>query len=119
MKILDEEIQLIENVKSSWKKNKPLWLLFFFTIFLDSLTTIRFMLIESIDREANILIRWLAENIGIVKGVIIGKFLQIIAALGFSALSIKYSRAILLLLIGLNLLAAYHNFDIVEFYGDF
>jgi len=67
------------------------------------------MTVDGIDHEANIIIRWLALMIGIVPGVIIGKCLQLVSAIGFTALSLKYSRAMLILMISLNLLAAYHN----------
>lgn len=109
MLILDEEIDLVGNIKKSLVKYKYLWMILIISIVLDCLTTIKFMHNESISREANIIIHWLANTFGIIPGVIFGKFLQIIAALGFSSLSFKYSRAILLLLLLLNLLAVYHN----------
>jgi len=109
MKVLDEEIDLIENLKSSFIKYQLLWLFLLITIVLDSLTTINFMQNQSINHEANLIIRWLATIFGIIPGVIFGKLLQLISALVFSALSLKYSRAILMLLLSLNLLAVYNN----------
>lgn len=109
MLILEEEIDLFGNVKKSLIKYKYLWVILFISIVLDCLTTIKFMHNDSISSEANIFIRWLSNTFGIISGVILGKFLQIIAALGFSSLSFKHSRAILLLLLSLNFLAAYHN----------
>lgn len=109
MKILGSPVSLVENVKHSFKLYSIFWLILLVTIVLDSLTTIRFMTNDGIIHEANLIIRWLAFVLGIIPGVMIGKFLQFIAAIGFTALSLKHSRAILILLISLNLLAAYHN----------
>lgn len=109
MQILDSEVPLIENIKQSLACYWVLWVVLLLTTVLDSLTTIRFMYLEGIEFEANLVVRWLAEGLGIVQGVMVGKALQLIAAIGFSALSFAYSRAILILLISLNLLAVYHN----------
>ncbi len=109
MKILDEEIPLFENLKKACLHFWFFWLLLILTQIMDSVSTIMFMFEEGIKREANPVIRWLAENMGIIQGVLLGKSLQFIVALCFSALSYKLSRAVLLLLISLNLLATYHN----------
>jgi len=111
MIILDEEVLLKKNLIQSYKLYKMFWLILLITIILDSLTTMLFMQKDGIHFEANFLIRWLALHMGIAPGVIVGKFLQLVAAIGFSALSLKYSRAILLLLALLNLLAIYHNLE--------
>ncbi len=111
MRILDSEVPLIENIKQSLVRYWVLWLLLLLTIVLDCLTTIRFMFLGGIELEANLVVRWLAERLGLVQGVIVGKTLQLVAAIGFSALSFTYSRAILILLISLNLLAVYHNLN--------
>lgn len=109
MKILDEEIPLIENLMKSFGRYKYLWLLLMVSIVLDSLSTVWFMYNEGIKFEANILIRYLAMTLGIIPGVILGKSLQVLTAVIFSALSLKHSRAVLILLLCLNLLATYHN----------
>ena len=109
MQILGSEVPLIENIKQSIVRYWVLWVLLLLTIVLDCLTTIRFMFLGGIELEANLVVRWLAERLGVVQGVIVGKTLQFVSAIGFSALSFTYSRAILILLISLNLLAAFHN----------
>ena len=109
MKILDEDIALLDNLKKSFQLYWLLWVILLVTIALDSVTTVMFMQVDGIGFEANLLIRWLALTFGIIPGVVFGKALQFVAALGFSALSLKYSRAILMLLLFLNMLAAYHN----------
>ena len=109
MKILDEDIPLLDNLKKSVQFYWLLWLILLVSIVLDTVTTVIFMQGDGISFEANLLIRWLALTFGIIPGVIFGKALQLVAALGFSALSLKYSRAILMLLTALNILAVYHN----------
>ena len=59
--------------------------------------------------EMNLVVRWLATTVGIIPGVFIGKSLQLVAATAFSALSFRYSRAILLLIVLLNLFAIMAN----------
>lgn len=109
MKILDTNIELANNLKSSLKRYRYGWLILLITMLLDFATTIYFMQNKGIHLEQNLAVRWLAYNIGIVPGVLIGKFLQLCSALGLSALSFKLSRAILLLVILLNLLAVFIN----------
>lgn len=113
MKILDKEIPLLENLKQSYYSYWYLWLILIISIMLDSLSTVLFMQDEGIVREANVLIYFLAETFGIIVGVIIGKSLQLIAAIGFAALSYKYSPLVLVLLSCLNLLAFYHNLGVL------
>ena len=64
---------------------------------------------DGINQEKNYVVRWLSFNMGIIPGVAIGKSLQVIAAIVFSALSFKLSRATLLLLVLLNLWAIFIN----------
>ena len=72
---------------------------------LDFISTVYFMHNKGIHLEQNLAVRWLAYNMGIIPGVITGKVLQLFSVLCLSALSLKLSRAILLLIILLNLLA--------------
>lgn len=112
MKILDEEIPLLKNLTKSLLVYRWYWLVFIASIVLDIISTLSFMSEEGIEREANRIIRFLASYFGIFIGVSLGKFLQVITAMAFSALSFTYSRAILMVLIGLNILAGLHNFSI-------
>lgn len=109
MRILDEEIPLKENLTTSFRKYWYLWIILLVTAFLDFVTTLLFMQNDGIQFERNLLIRWLAYTLGIVPGVFIGKSLQILAAIVFSALSLKLARATLLLILLLNLVAVIVN----------
>ena len=109
MKILDTEVQLVDNLKKSLLHYKIFWLLFLISVILDVLSTYYFMKVDGIEHEANKLIRSLAYTLGVFPGVVVGKSLQIVAALIFCSLSFKLSRTVLLLFIALNLLASFHN----------
>ena len=109
MLILSEQVPLKENLKTSLRRYWFLWLILLLTAFFDFVTTVLFMSYEGIDAEANPVIRWLVTKIGIFPGVFFGKSLQIIAAIGFSALSMSLARAILLLLVLLNVVAIIIN----------
>lgn len=109
MKILDEEIPLAENIKASFINYWYLWVLLLLSAILDFASTIYFIHFEGIEKEANLMIRWLAYSLGVYPGVALGKLLQLFSAMAFSALSLKYSRAILMVMIGLNVLAVIQN----------
>jgi hypothetical protein len=107
--ILGEQIHLKENLKASFRRYWFLWLVLLLTVFADFITTIQFMQEDGIHTENNLVVRWLASTLGIFPGVFAGKFLQIIAAMGFSALSQSLARATLLLILLLNLVAVFVN----------
>ena len=109
MRILDEEIRLKENITESFNKHMIFWVILVVTVAFDFMTTLIFMHQDGIQKEKNEIIRWLAFTFGIIPGVLLGKIFQIIAAIGFCSLSLKYSRAILLLLIMLNIFAIIIN----------
>jgi hypothetical protein len=109
LKILDNDIALTDNLKSSFKRYRYGWLILLFTMLLDFVTTVYFMQNKGIHLEQNLAVRWLAYTLGIVPGVMTGKLLQLCSVLGLTALSFKLSRAILLLVILLNLLAVFIN----------
>lgn len=109
MRVLDEHIPLKENLKASLHKYWYLWLILLVTAFFDFVTTLLFMQNDGIMFERNLVVRWLAHTIGIIPGVFIGKSLQIMAAIIFSALSLSLARATLLLLLLLNLVAVIVN----------
>ena len=110
VRILDEEIQLKENIKASFRLYWYLWLILLVTAYFDFVTTVLFMDQDGIQLERNFIVRWLAFSIGILPGVFLGKFLQILAAIVFSALSLRLARATLLLMHFLNLVAVIINF---------
>jgi hypothetical protein len=109
MNILDEEIPLIDNIKRSLRHYWFFWVLLLISVGLDYFSTLYFMHFFGVEKEANLIVRWLAQTLGVYHGVAIGKSLQLVSAVGFSSLSFKYSRAILMMLIFLNLLAVIHN----------
>lgn len=109
MIILGDEIPLIQNIYFSLQRHRFLWLLFLLTATLDYVTTINFMTKGSISDEANMVIQYLAYELGIFHGVFWGKVLQCFSGIGFCALSRYLSRAILLLLILLNMVAVFIN----------
>ena len=109
MMIFGQSIPKKQSMRNSFLKHGLLWSLLLLTVFLDYFSTVYFMVFDGVDTEANVVIRWLASEIGVMTGVLIGKGLQIIAALGFVSLSQKLARAVLLLLVLLNALAVLNN----------
>lgn len=109
MRILDEEIPLRENLKASFRRHRFLWAILLVTVFFDFVTTLIFMHRDGIQFEKNLVIQWLAFTIGIIPGVLLGKSLQILAAVIFSALSQTLARATLLLIVLLNFMAIMVN----------
>ena len=109
MEILGEQIPLKDNLLRSLHTHRLAWIVLVVTAFFDFASTLFFMTGIGIGVERNPLVRWLAENLGIVPGVALAKCLQLGAAAGFTALSLKHSRAILMLLIVINTLATLFN----------
>lgn len=109
MLILGTEIPLKENIKQSFRRYWYLWIILLATALLDFVTTVIFMWQDGIHTEGNIIVRYLAYTIGVIPGVFLGKFLQIIAAIGFSALAPSLARATLLLILLLNFVAIIKN----------
>ena len=109
MQILGADVPLGKNLLTSLRRHWLLWSMLVVTALLDFATTLGFMSEYGIRVERNMVVRWLALSLGMIPGVMIGKSLQIIAAAGFSALSLKYSRAILVLIVGINCLAILGN----------
>jgi hypothetical protein len=109
VRILDEEIPLKENLKASFCLYWYLWLILLATAFFDFVITVLFMWEDGVQFERNFVVRWLASAIGILPGVFVGKILQILAAIGFSALSLTFARATLVLILLLNLVAVIIN----------
>ena len=109
MQILGEEVSLKANLLKSFRTHWFLWSALLVTACFDFISTLFFMSRSGIGVEKNMVVRWLAMTLGIVPGVLIGKSLQLFAAAAFSALSFKYSRAILLLIVLVNLLAIMAN----------
>ncbi|MGD2139256.1 MAG: hypothetical protein PVH25_02575 [Burkholderiales bacterium] len=113
MLILGQEIPLKANLLTALRRHPILWSILLITAMLDFATTMGFMTRYGIHVEQNMVVRWLALNLGMVPGVLAGKFLQIIAAAVFCSLSVKYARAVLLAIVGINLFAILVNFFLV------
>ena len=109
MRVLDEKINLKENISLSFYRNRILWPFFIVTAILDLITTLSFMYRYGIHLEQNLIVRWLAITVGIIPGVLIGKLLQALAPIGFSGLSFRLSKYVLMTLVILNLMAVYLN----------
>jgi hypothetical protein len=109
MQILGDQIPLKRNIRTSLRLHRVLWLVLVLTSFLDFVTTVLFMWHDGIQSEGNVVVRWLASTIGVIPGVFMGKSFQIIAAVGFSSLSLSLSRAVLLLMLLLNVVAVVGN----------
>ena len=109
MQILDKEIPYLENIKASFRLYWYLWLILLLTAVFDFMSTVSFMQEEGIQYERNIIVRWLASMFGIFPGAFLGKFLQILAVIVFSGLSLRLARAMLLLILLLNLTAVVIN----------
>jgi hypothetical protein len=113
MRILDQHISLKENLLISLRRHWLLWAVLLVTAMIDFATTLGFMYEYGIRVEKNLVVRFLALHLGIIPGVLVGKSLQIFAAAILTALSPKYARAILLLIVGVNVLAFLANFFLV------
>ncbi len=109
MKILDHDVPVLENLRYSLRTHWFLWLLVFLTVLLDFATTLNFMWRDGIELEKNLLIRNLATLLGIVPGVAVGKILQIVAAVVLTSLSKNLNRAVLLMIVLLNIWAIFIN----------
>lgn len=109
MHILDEKVGLKANLKFSFQQHRWLWFLLLLTVVLDYFSTLNFMFSDGVHTEANNVVRWLVEQFGVYTGVLLGKSLQVVAAIGFVCLSKKLARAVLLLLVLLNAVAVIHN----------
>lgn len=109
MLILGEQVSLKDNLLRSFREHRLLWAILLATIVFDFATTIFFTSEYGIHVEKNLVVRWLAYTFGVLPGVFIGKCLQLLPAVGFSALSFKLSRAVLLLIVLLNFVAILVN----------
>ena len=109
MRLLGDEIHPRRNLRLALTRHRWWWAALVATAAMDFASTLSFMHAGGVHLEQNLLVRFLAETLGLVPGVLRGKLLQRVAALGFAALSFRLSRAVLLLLILLNLWAVLVN----------
>ena len=109
MTILDQQVDIQTNAFFALQRHRTLWFLLLLTATIDYVTTLNFMINGSISLEANLVVRYLAYEFGIFVGVAIGKSLQVFAAIAFCSLSKELSRAVLLLIVLLNVVAIFIN----------
>lgn len=109
MQILGSEIDLKENLQFSLKRYLIWWIILFITIVFDYLTTLYFVSKVGIQAEANQVVAWLLNHVGLYLGVFIGKFLQLVAVVIFVSLNKKLGNLFLLITILLNCWAVVMN----------
>ncbi|WP_152593852.1 hypothetical protein [Thalassotalea sp. ND16A] len=109
MIILDQQVYLKYNFFYALQTHHSYWYLLLLSAVIDYVTTLQFMIHGSIAMEANMVVRFLAYEVGIFSGVMVGKSLQIFAVMAFCSLSKELSRPVLLLMILINCIAIYLN----------
>lgn len=109
MKILGADINLKENLRFSFNRYTVWWIILIITIIFDYLTTIYFVSKLGADSEANRVVAWLINNLGIYFGVLFGKLLQLVSVVLIVSLSKKVGNFFLLIIILLNCWAVVMN----------
>ncbi len=109
MRILDEEIEWKENFVYSLRRYPVWWLILIITMVFDFALTVYFVEKYGAGREANHVVRFLVENLGIVTGTLIGKLLQLFAVSMFVCLHRRLGNLFLLIVILLNCWAIVMN----------
>jgi len=109
MIILGSDIDFKENLLFSLKRYSVWWAILIVTIVFDYLTTLYFVSKLSSDAEANNVVAWLIDNLGLYFGVLIGKLLQLVAVILIVSLNKKVGNFFLLFIIILNCWAVVMN----------
>lgn len=109
MKILGADIYLKDNLLFSFKRYRVWWAILIVTIIFDYLTTLYFVNKLGSIAEANKVVAWLINNVGLYLGVFIGKFLQLVSVVLIVSLSKKVGNLFLLIIIVLNCWAVVMN----------
>lgn len=109
MTLLGANINLIENLIFSLNRYRIWWVILLITIIFDYLTTLYFVSKLGPNAEANKVVAWLINNLGLYLGVLIGKLLQLISVLLIVSLSKKVGNLFLLIIILLNCWAVVMN----------
>lgn len=107
------DLDLRRDTRLFFNRHTALFWLFLATVVADFASTISFMALYGPAMEANLIVRFLAEELGILWGPFAGKFLQILAVWGFSMLALRMAPFVLSALIGLNLIAVLMNMTVV------
>lgn len=109
MKILGSEIDLKQNLLYSFNRYGVWWIILLVTIVFDYLTTLYFVSKLGAEAEANQVVAWLINHVGLYLGVLIGKLLQLAAVVIFVSLNQKLGNLFLLIVILLNCWAVVMN----------
>ena len=109
MKVLGEEITFKDNLWFSLNRYPVWWLILLVTIIFDYFSTIFFVDQSGVSAEANLVIGWLMENLGVFTGLVIGKLLQLVSVVGFVCLNRRLGNLFLLMVILLNCWAVVIN----------
>ena len=109
MHLLGEEIDFKRNLHHSLTRYRTWWVILIITIIFDYLTTLNFVQAYGPSAEANQVVRWLIEGLGVYVGTAIGKSLQLIAVLTMVSLKQRMGNLFLLVVILLNCWAVVIN----------
>ena len=109
MKILGADINLKENLFFSFKRYSVWWAILIVTIIFDYLTTLYFVSKLGPNAEANKVIAWLINNLGLYFSVLIVKLLQFVSVVLIVSLSKRVGNLFLLIVILLNCWAVVMN----------
>jgi len=109
MKLLGSEVNLKENLRFSLNRYLIWWIILLVTIVFDYLTTLYFVSKLGPDAEANHVVAWLINHLGLSLGVFIGKCMQLVAVVSFVSFSKKLGNLFLLIVIILNCWAVVMN----------
>lgn len=109
MKILGSEVDPYYNLCQSLKNYRVRWFVLLVTMVFDYVSTLYFVSILGVDREANAVIAWLMACAGVYFGLFVGKLLQLITVFVFVALSYRVGNIFLLVVILMNCWAVVIN----------
>ena len=109
MKFLSSELNIKENLLFSLRTYRVLWLILIITIVFDYLTTVYFISALGVEAEANQVVNWLIENLGLSAGLLIGKLLQLLSVAFVACLGQRVGRIFLVFVILLNCWAVFIN----------
>ena len=109
MKLLDHEIDFRGNLLFSLRRYRVWWVILMVTMVFDYLTTLYFVQKFGAHLEANHVVRWLIETLGLLTGALVGKLLQLLAVVVFVGLNRRIGNLMLVIVILLNCFAVVVN----------
>lgn len=109
MKLLGSKVEPVRNLKHSVQRYRVWWVILLVSIVFDYLTTLNFVSKVGVRAEANLVIAWLIDNLGLYAGLATGKLLQLLAVVVFVCLQLRLGNLFLLVVILLNCWAVVMN----------